>query len=136
VHREATKASAAAVTAPLALGCESAGREAKNEAPALENPGRTEQTFEGHLNAPGEYGQADLERGRGRVRSGQNDFIRSDDWASRDRLGAELRTANAIDVDEMPARRDRSAQRAQGRRRVGSLRPTRIALGRQGRDML
>jgi hypothetical protein len=34
------------VTAPLALGCESAGRIAENEAPASENPGRTEQTFE------------------------------------------------------------------------------------------
>jgi hypothetical protein len=90
------------VTAPLALGCRSGGREAGNEAPALENPGRTEQTFEGHLNAPGECGQAEPERGRGRVRPGQNDFIRSDDSASQDRPRAELRTANPIDVDEMP----------------------------------
>jgi hypothetical protein len=40
------------VTAPLALGCESEGREASNEAPALENPGRAEQSFEGYLEAP------------------------------------------------------------------------------------
>jgi hypothetical protein len=44
VHRETTGGSATAVTAPLALGCESGGREASNEAPASENPGRTEQT--------------------------------------------------------------------------------------------
>ena len=47
------------MTAPLALGCESGGREAGNEAPALENPGRTEQTFEGHLAAPGKDGEAE-----------------------------------------------------------------------------
>jgi hypothetical protein len=31
----------------------------ENEAPALENPGRTEQTFEGHLAAPGKDGEAE-----------------------------------------------------------------------------
>ena len=59
VHRETTGTSATAVTAPLALGCESGGRGAGKGGPALENPGRTVETFEGHLAAPGKDGEAE-----------------------------------------------------------------------------
>ena len=79
VRREATGTLATAVTARLALGCESGGREAGNKAPDPENPGRTEQSFEGMANAPGRCRQAKPEGRRRRVRSDQAKFTHPSD---------------------------------------------------------
>jgi hypothetical protein len=56
VHREATETSATAVTAPLALGCESGGREAGDGALGLENLGHRADLWR-HRDAPAKYGQ-------------------------------------------------------------------------------
>jgi len=63
------------VTALLALGCESAGREAGDEAPALENPGRTEEGF-GGISTP-QRNRAKLDQKCWlRVRAGESNFTR------------------------------------------------------------
>jgi hypothetical protein len=65
------------VTAPLALGCESGGRQAGNKAPDPENPGRTEQTLQAIPPRKGNT-QAEPKRGRRRVRAGEANVSRLD----------------------------------------------------------
>jgi hypothetical protein len=85
------------VTAPLALGCESGGHEAENEAPASENPGRTEQTLDVTSKHRGTMVDRN-HKGRRRVRTAHREFTRLNKQASLDRAGAELGAAIPVDV--------------------------------------
>ena len=57
------------MTAPLALGCESGGREAGTNSPGLEKPRRTEEAFWRHLSLQRNGAKLDP-RGCRHVRSG------------------------------------------------------------------